>query len=73
MIDVMVKEMLEALEAWEHWYNVDSTEFNRDNAREMGRKAITKANLLLNAAKLSSKDLDTLVEMSDMLAAKRRG
>lgn len=36
-------EMLAALKAWEHWYNVDSSEFNRDNARDMGLKAISKA------------------------------
>jgi hypothetical protein len=66
----MIREMLAALEAWEHWYNVDSTEFNRDNARELGRKAISKARLLLNAEKLSDKDLDTLLKMAELMAAK---
>lgn len=32
-----------ALKAWEHWYSVDSTEFNRDTARDMGLKAIADA------------------------------
>jgi hypothetical protein len=31
---------IEALKAWEHWYSVDSTEFNRDTAREMGLKVL---------------------------------
>ncbi len=31
---------IEALKAWEHWYSVDSTEFNRDSAREMGLKVL---------------------------------
>jgi hypothetical protein len=29
-------DMLAALKAWEHWYSEDSSEFNRDGAREMG-------------------------------------
>jgi hypothetical protein len=37
------KDMLAALKAWEHWYSGDSSEFNRDNAREDGLKAIAKA------------------------------
>ena len=36
-------ELLAALKAWEHWYSEDSTEFNRDTARENGLKAIAKA------------------------------
>ena len=67
------EEMLAALEAWEHWYNVDSTEFNRDNAREDGLRAIKKARLLMNAAKLSAKDLEILEQMSEMLARKADG
>jgi len=35
-----LQKALTALRAWEHWYNEDSTEFNRDNAREMGLRAI---------------------------------
>ena len=30
----------EALKQWEHWYSVDSEEYNRDNAREAGRAAL---------------------------------
>lgn len=33
-------EMYEALAAWEKWYGEDSTEFNRDVARDMGLKAL---------------------------------
>ncbi len=36
-------ELLEALKAWEHWYSEDSSQFNRDAARDMGLKAIAKA------------------------------
>lgn len=36
-------ELLEALRAWERWYSEDSTEFNRDMARDSGLKAIAKA------------------------------
>mgnify|MGYP001600108109 FL=1 len=36
-------ELLAALNAWEHWYSVNSTEFNRDVARENGLIAIAKA------------------------------
>jgi hypothetical protein len=35
--------MLAALKAWEFWYNVDSSEFNRDGARELGLAAIANA------------------------------
>jgi hypothetical protein len=35
-----VSALVEALEAWEHWYSVDSSEFNRDTARDKGRKAL---------------------------------
>jgi hypothetical protein len=37
------EEMYEALRAWEHWYAVDSSEFNRDTAQNMGVKALAKA------------------------------
>jgi len=33
--------MREALEAWEHWYSVDSSEFNRDMAQAKGVKALS--------------------------------
>lgn len=31
-----MKDLLEALRRWEYWYSVDSSEFNRDEAREYG-------------------------------------
>lgn len=31
-----------ALRAWEHWYSEDSTEHNRDSAREMGLRALDR-------------------------------
>lgn len=36
-------EMLRVLKAWEHWYSEDSSEFNRDSAREDGLRAIARA------------------------------
>lgn len=36
-------ELLAALNAWEYWYSGESTEFNRDDAREQGLAAIAKA------------------------------
>lgn len=39
-------ELIAALKAWEHWYSVDSTEFNRETARGMGLKAIEHAKRL---------------------------
>lgn len=38
-------DMAEALQAWEHWYSVDSTEFNRDMAQFKGLAALKKAGL----------------------------
>jgi hypothetical protein len=38
-----LREALEALQKWEHWYSVDSTEFNRDTAREEGLKVLHDA------------------------------
>lgn len=35
-------EMLTALEAWEDWYNVDSTEAKREHARWLGCRAIMR-------------------------------
>ena len=35
--------MLEALKAWEKWYSEDSSEFNRETAREMGSASIARA------------------------------
>jgi hypothetical protein len=34
------EKLVTALKAWEHWYSVDSSEFNRDTAREMGLAAL---------------------------------
>jgi hypothetical protein len=36
-------DLLAALQAWERWYAEDSTEHNRDTARDMGLAAIAKA------------------------------
>lgn len=41
--DALIDIMLEALEAWERWYSEDSTEFNRDTARDTGCIAIAAA------------------------------
>lgn len=35
-----LREAVAALAAWEHWYSVDSTEFNRETARAAGLSAI---------------------------------
>ena len=40
---VVAPELLAALKAWEKWYSEDSTEFNREMARDLGLKAIAKA------------------------------
>lgn len=39
-------EMIAALKAWEYWYSDDSSELNRETARELGLRAITKAGCL---------------------------
>ena len=39
------RAMLKALKAWEHWYSVDSTEQNRDEAQILGELAIKRARL----------------------------
>jgi hypothetical protein len=39
----IIDEARKALAAWEHWYSVDSTEFNRDNAREQGRAVLDRS------------------------------
>jgi hypothetical protein len=36
-------ELLAALQAWENWFSVDSTEHARDDARALGLAAIAKA------------------------------
>jgi hypothetical protein len=35
-----IRQLREALKAWEHWYSEDSTEFNRDMAREAGLRVL---------------------------------
>lgn len=39
-LTAQVEVLRRALEAWEHWYAVDSSEFNRDTAREEGLEAL---------------------------------
>lgn len=41
--DNLPVKMLAALKAWERWYSEDSTEFNRECARELGLNAIAIA------------------------------
>jgi hypothetical protein len=40
VVEGELRAALEALRKWEHWYSVDSTEFNRDTAREEGLKVL---------------------------------
>jgi hypothetical protein len=60
------KDLLEALRQWEYWYSVDSSEFNRDNARENGLKLLKKH----RAWPLSKAALGRLID--DMIEDERR-
>lgn len=42
-LESIIDEAQKALAAWEHWYSVDSTEFNRDNARDQGLDVLDRS------------------------------